>query len=300
MFWLELPLSADVRPRSVAPPVANTAEMPEAKPIPARPLHLLVVDDVLMSCDVADALLRAAGHTVTCVESGAEAITAVSNTDFDVVLMDVRMPEMDGLEATRRIRALEGGRGRVPIIASTAHAFTEQVEECRAAGMDGHLSKPFNLATLLAAVARAVNAARSPNETPTREATPVALAIPVAGTELQIFDPLAFDRTANVLAPMAVIAHLRTIANDGEALLGELRKKQGPRLSGNEFAEAAHNLAGGAGMFGFARLAASGSNFERATRSDAPDTPVIADALGAAIEATLPALRERIASTVAA
>lgn len=53
-------------------------------------------------------------------------------------------------------------------------------------------------------------------------------------------------------------------------------------------------------MFGFARLAASGSNFERATRSDAPDTPVIADALGAAIEATLPALRERIASTVAA
>ena len=63
--------------------------------------------------------------------------------------MDVRMPEMDGLEATRRIRALTGARGRVPIVALTAHAFAEQVGECYEAGMDDHVSKPFDQETLI-------------------------------------------------------------------------------------------------------------------------------------------------------
>ena len=66
------------------------------------------------------------------------------------------MPEMDGLEATRRIRALPGPRGRVPVIALTAQAFAEQVAECQAAGMDSHLAKPFAPEALLAAVTRAV------------------------------------------------------------------------------------------------------------------------------------------------
>jgi len=114
-----------------------------------------VVDDVIMNRNVADAFLRTAGHEVTCVEGGAEAVAAVATTDFDVVLMDVRMPEMDGLEATRRIRALEGACACVPIVALTAQAFAEQIAECRKAGMDSHLAKPFLPNTLLAAVLRA-------------------------------------------------------------------------------------------------------------------------------------------------
>ena len=117
-------------------------------------LDVLVVDDVLMNREIAGTFLRAGGHRVVCVEGGTEAVAAVAITDFDVVLMDVRMPKMDGLEATRRIRALEGARGRVPIVALTAHAFTEQVAECRNAGMDSHLAKPFNPVTPLWAVAR--------------------------------------------------------------------------------------------------------------------------------------------------
>ena len=118
-------------------------------------LHVLVVDDVLMNRDIAESYLRAGGHTAVCVGSGAEAVAAVTTMDFDVVLMDVRMPEMNGLEATRRIRALCGARGRVRIIALTAQAFTEQIAECLKAGMDGHLGKPFDMDGLLAAVARA-------------------------------------------------------------------------------------------------------------------------------------------------
>ena len=90
----------------------------------------------------------------------------VASEDFDVVLMDVRMPQMDGLEATRRIRGLEGPRGHVPVVALTAQAFTGQVQECRDAGMDGHVAKPFDMDTLIAAVARTAAARPRPDVGP--------------------------------------------------------------------------------------------------------------------------------------
>jgi CheY-like chemotaxis protein len=133
------------------------AERSELLPDPtsSRPLHVLVVDDVAIGRDVASAFLHAAGYNVTCVEGGAEAVAAVASADFQVVLMDVRMPEMDGLEATRRIRALDGPRSRVPIVAMTALNFGDQITACRNAGMDSHLAKPFDPDTLLAAVLHA-------------------------------------------------------------------------------------------------------------------------------------------------
>ena len=72
--------------------------------------------------------------------------------------MDVGMPEVEALEATRRIRVLAGARGQVPVVAVTAHVFTDQIEECRKAGMDSHLAKPFIRDTLIAALAREVAA----------------------------------------------------------------------------------------------------------------------------------------------
>jgi len=155
IFWVDLPLASIGSTALLAgPPDAAEPTRMQPASIPPRPLRVLVVDDIAMNRDIAAAFIRSAHHEVVCVESGAEAIAAVAGSDFDVVMMDVRMPEMDGLEATRRIRALDGVRGRVPIVALTAQVFTEQVAECRKAGMDSHLVKPFTFETLLDAVAR--------------------------------------------------------------------------------------------------------------------------------------------------
>jgi signal transduction histidine kinase/AmiR/NasT family two-component response regulator len=154
VFWLELPLvpgSTAVPP----PPVAHVPDMSVPQPPPAHSLRVLVVDDVAMNLEIAGGFLRAAGHRPTYAEGGIEAVAAVATGDFDLVLMDVRMPGVDGLEATRRIRALDGVRGCVPIVALTAWAFADQVKECFNAGMDGHLAKPFTPDALRDVVASA-------------------------------------------------------------------------------------------------------------------------------------------------
>ena len=123
-----------------------------------------------MNRDIAASMLRSAGHDVACAATGLEAVTAAASDDYDVVLMDVRMPGMDGLEATGHIRALAGARGRVPIVALTAQAFSEQITECRAAGMDLHIPKPFTRDDLLRAVTRAAGM-RQPAEALAAEIT---------------------------------------------------------------------------------------------------------------------------------
>ncbi len=107
-----------------------------------RPLHVLVVDDNSVNQLVARRLLDRSGCTVEVAPDGPSALEAVARSRFDVVLMDVHMPGLDGLEATRRIRASERGP-RLPIIAVSASAASEDVEQCRRAGMDDFLAKPL-------------------------------------------------------------------------------------------------------------------------------------------------------------
>ncbi len=115
----------------------------------ARPLRILLAEDCLVNREVAVGLLDLRGHETRAVSSGREAIEALQRESFDVLLMDVEMPEMDGLEATRLIRAAEcDARRRTPIIAMTAHAGNEFQETCLQAGMDGYVSKPIDPATL--------------------------------------------------------------------------------------------------------------------------------------------------------
>jgi PAS domain S-box-containing protein len=159
VFWLELPLLAG---QGTEPIMQADDDASDLRGEPEWPLHVLVVDDVAMSRDIARSYLCAVGHTVVCAEGGEEAVAAAAATDFDVVLMDVRMPGMNGLEATRRIRALAGTRGQVPVLAMTAQAFSHQVKECRDAGMVGHVAKPFTLNSLLGAVIRAAKPGRPP------------------------------------------------------------------------------------------------------------------------------------------
>ena len=113
--------------------------------------RILLVEDNPVNQQVATLMLERHGHQVVQANNGREALAVLENDRFDLILMDVQMPDMDGLEATRRIRQREnaGGQPRVPIVALTAHAFETDRDQCRAAGMDGYVSKPFATEQLL-------------------------------------------------------------------------------------------------------------------------------------------------------
>jgi CheY-like chemotaxis protein len=119
----------------------------------ARPLAVLVAEDSPVNQLLVRRLLEKAGHHVTIVDTGVAAIEAVARGRFDAVLMDVQMPEMDGFDATSRIRASESGGRRLPIIALTAHAIQGDRERCLAAGMDAYVSKPIRPELLFASLA---------------------------------------------------------------------------------------------------------------------------------------------------
>jgi signal transduction histidine kinase/AmiR/NasT family two-component response regulator/HPt (histidine-containing phosphotransfer) domain-containing protein len=135
-----LPLSA----RPVARPSASSAETPAF-----RPLQVLLAEDDTTNCMVATAMLERMGHGVTWAENGLAALEAATARRFDLILMDMMMPIMDGMAATRAIRALPGAAGKVPIYAFTANAFKEEVECGREAGVDGYLTKPITFDRLL-------------------------------------------------------------------------------------------------------------------------------------------------------
>lgn len=137
----------------VAPPPVKTPADGENYFRPSRPLNILLAEDSLVNQRLATALLERYGHRVHPVANGAEALAALDRGSFDLVLMDVQMPQIDGLEATRRIREREKVRGgHVPIIAMTAHALKGDRERCLEAGMDEYVSKPVRERTLWAAV----------------------------------------------------------------------------------------------------------------------------------------------------
>jgi two-component system sensor histidine kinase/response regulator len=126
--------------------VADTQDLPDAAEIvPGWSANVLFAEDNEVNQEIAHEYLVRLGCTVTIVQNGREAVDRFTDGAFDIVFMDVQMPEMDGIEATRRIRDIEAKNGsrRTPIIAATAHAFQEDREKCILAGMDDFLSKPY-------------------------------------------------------------------------------------------------------------------------------------------------------------
>jgi PAS domain S-box-containing protein len=148
-FTLELPLE---RPAAEVSEPSSTSEF-------TRPLRILLAEDNRVNQLVAVRLLERLGHLVDTVEDGKQAVERVASGTYDVLLMDLQMPEMDGIEATRAIRDRERDRvlDRVPIVALTACATEDDREECLGAGMDGYLQKPFVRETLIEAIAGVVD-----------------------------------------------------------------------------------------------------------------------------------------------
>ena len=115
-------------------------------------MRILVVEDNRVNQLVAMAMLERAGHLVDMAATGHEAVEAMKRFPYDIVFMDVQMPDMDGYEATRAIRSMEGEAKRVPIIAMTANAMKGDAEKCLLCGMDDYLAKPVTTEALAASL----------------------------------------------------------------------------------------------------------------------------------------------------
>ena len=140
--------AGDIRPAGV------TRRRPPVTAKPSRSLRVLLAEDSLLNQKLAIGLLTKWGHTVTVANNGLEAVSAVAQQTFDLVLMDIQMPEMNGFEATEAIRQQESqGGGHLPILALTARALKGDRERCLEAGMDGYVSKPIRQDELYQAIA---------------------------------------------------------------------------------------------------------------------------------------------------
>jgi signal transduction histidine kinase/DNA-binding NarL/FixJ family response regulator len=274
VFRLELPL-----PR-VAGAVAPAARAAAAAMPVAAGKRLLLVEDNEVNRYAAAKMLEPTCATIDVALDGAEAVELANLRAYDAILMDVQMPRMDGLEATRRIRNSGGPSATAPILALTAKAFVEDVERCRAAGMDGHLAKPVRAADLIAAVARALTDGR-------RGAAQVAAAPSASAPRAVPGEPLD---------PVTLTALESDMGGATAAsLASSFRREQGRQLRGLEAALArrdlatlardAHSIKGAARMFGACELADLAFEIERAAKSGA------ADDLAGTIEAAAHAFR---------
>jgi signal transduction histidine kinase/FixJ family two-component response regulator len=163
-----------------------------------RPLRVLVAEDDATNRMVVGKMLKEFNAEVRMANDGAQALQAAIEVDYDLVFMDVRMPQMDGLAATRAIRARGGRFKTLPIIALTANAFTEDVKLCREAGMSDFLSKPLRKAVMVAAMLRAVGRVAIP------PAAPVATPAPLDRTALaQLTDAIGEDGVRETYAIFA-------------------------------------------------------------------------------------------------
>ena len=162
-FFVDLPLAGSAA-ESMASPAAVSAEpAPKVPRLPA--LRVLVAEDNLINQKVVKAMLSRQGCTVTLAVNGSDAVRQFQEGNHDLILMDLQMPEMDGLEATRLIRQEEaspgrgGGGARIPIVALTANASRQEHEQCLAGGMDLVVTKPINVQTLLEAIGSVIGRA---------------------------------------------------------------------------------------------------------------------------------------------
>ena len=200
--------------------------------LPDRRLHILLAEDNVVNQRVAAGLLERRGHQVTVAANGREALTAVDAQPFDVVLMDVQMPEMGGFEATAAIRALEAARpgAHLAIVAMTAHAMKGDRERCLAAGMDGYLSKPIDPKHLCALVEQMAG------DTP-----PMPQAVGPAGLSTDVLARVGGDR--QLLAEIS-----RLFVDDAPRHMEKIRQALDDR-DGESLRRAAHGLKGAAANF---------------------------------------------------
>jgi signal transduction histidine kinase/CheY-like chemotaxis protein/HPt (histidine-containing phosphotransfer) domain-containing protein len=248
-FWFEIPLAP-----------ATSAELPiglihpEVQAGERRSRHVLLVEDNAVNQQVARLILMKAGHKVDVVASGREAVDAVQTIPYDVVLMDIQMADLDGMEATTQIRSLPTPARNIPIIAMTANAIAGAREEYLAHGMNDYVSKPFNPPDLIAKIDRL-----------TRSVAPVTAGDGNASSEARIdapiFDPARLDELKEMIDEGKFLSLINQFADGLESRLAVLAE----HLAQGRWPEAgreAHDIVSVAGNVGATRLSALARELE--------------------------------------
>ncbi|MFQ3623333.1 MAG: ATP-binding protein [Acetobacteraceae bacterium] len=251
-FHFVLPLEA-VPGAGTAP--ARLVPEPDMPGPPAARGRILLAEDSRTNQLVAAAMLRRVGYTVDLAGDGAEAVRRAETADYDLVLMDVQMPELDGRAATRRIRALDGPRGRVPILAMTGATSEADRAACLAAGMSGFIAKPVDRATLLDEVASALAGRRTaPPPRPEPDETRL---------EEVLIDRATVEDLRAAVEPGRLPHLLDLFAEETEARTARLAEA---REAGDleALAQVAHALKSSAGAFGAAALSRAAAALEEA------------------------------------
>jgi CheY-like chemotaxis protein/HPt (histidine-containing phosphotransfer) domain-containing protein len=272
---------------------ARAAAGVDERPPASDRRQILLVEDNLVNQKVARAMLERAGHRVAVAAHGAEAVARVEAESYDIILMDIQMPVMDGLEATRLIRGRSDAKAQLPIVAMTANAMQGAREEYLAAGMDGYLSKPIDARTMLDLVDH-LGGVQRPALPPPIQATK-----PASASEVPAIDEPQFDSIRQVLAP-----------HDFNELINAFLEGAADRLARIEhLADAgefdavcreAHDMVSTAGNFGARRVESAARQLEAACRNrDRPAAEAAATTLRREADTAFRLMRQLLPSVPA-
>ncbi len=296
VFWLRLPLQVASARSAAAPstarPAARTNDIAALVPGP-----VLLVDDNRVNQQLAGAMLERLGLAYESADNGRDALRRLAGADFALVLMDMEMPEMDGIAATREIRrneaaacgSAEDGRPlRLPIIAMTANALQEDRERCHAAGMDGYIAKPVSLAALQEEIRRLFCTAAAMSAAPAP--APAAGAAAASSATAALYDrALVLERIgdAELLEDLA-----KMFIADAPAYLAAMEQALAAGDS-EQLTRTAHTLKGLCATFAATRAESAASQLEQTARAgDLPACTALVPQVRTHVEALLDALRE--------
>jgi PAS domain S-box-containing protein len=259
-FWFTV--CVEKQPEGARRDEAHRAEGVPCRRFEGVDVRLLVVEDNAVNRSVALGLLKKLGLSADTAEDGEKALAALEKQTYDLVLMDCQMPVMDGYEATRRIRATEGAKGKIPVVAMTAHAMSGDREKCLAAGMDDYVAKPISRSALVKALERWLPDRK--NEVAAEEAA-CSLSVESNDGPLVVWDETFLLRLLEgdrEMVDEVIAEYMEDAPNKLAALASAL-------ASGKveEIRMCAHSIKGSAGSVGADALRSAAFDMETAARS---------------------------------
>ena len=257
-----------------------------------HPLRILVAEDNVVNQKLALRLLEQMGYRADVAANGLEAVEAIERQPYDLVLMDVQMPEMDGFEASREIARRWPADRRPRIVAMTANAMQGDRELCLAAGMDDYMSKPIHVEELVAALERSMGRESDPIRTEGSAVSANQTRFAADRPSTQVLDQAAIDRLRTTMGTVFLDELLSTFVEDSQDLVSTMRRALGQK-DADSFRRAAHSLKSNAASFGAMTLSTLAKDLEDLARSGSLDGAALrVERLAGEYERVTRALRE--------